>query len=76
VWVERRGGGQLSPKLSKRTGLIYVIARQQDNVNDVPVCYWTALDVRTGRVKWQKLMGTGIAWDNRWSIPATARDGD
>jgi len=76
VWVERRGGGQLSPKLSTRTGLIYVIARQQDNVNDVPVCCWTALDFHTDQVKWQRLMGTGIAWDNCWSIPATARDGD
>lgn len=75
VWENDEVASNSVPRLSTQTGLLYVIARQQDTANDVPVFYWTAVDFRTGKVVWQKLMGTGISWDNYWSIPALGPDG-
>lgn len=45
-------------KVSTPTGLIYTQERKYDPVNDLYAVYWVALDFRTGKVVWEKLMGT------------------
>ena len=75
VWVNDQVASDSVPKLSTRTGLIYVVERQQDAVKDVDVHYWTALDFRTGNVVWRKMAGRGAAWDSYWSAPALGPSG-
>jgi hypothetical protein len=63
VWVNDKVTSVNLPKLSTKTGLIYIIDRQ-DDANGVDAYYWTAVDFRTGKVVWRKLAGTGVAWDS------------
>ena len=58
VWVNKEVATNLLPKLSTRTGLIYLQDRKYDAKNDVYAIYWVALDFRTGQVVWEKLAGT------------------
>jgi len=74
VWVNDEVRSVTGPKLSTKTGLIYVSERQ-DDLNGVDAYYWTAVDFRTGKVVWRKLAGTGVAWDNYFSAPALGRTG-
>jgi len=74
VWVNDEVRSVTGPKLSTKTGLIYVSERQ-DDLNSVDAYYWTAVDFRTGKVVWRKLAGAGVAWDNYWSLPALGRTG-
>ena len=74
VWVNDEVRFVSGPKLSTKTGLIYVSERR-DDTNGVDAHYWTAVDFRTGKVVWRKLAGTGAAWDNYWSLPALGRTG-
>ena len=59
VWVNQEVATTNTPKLSTRTGLIYVQERKWDAVNQVNAYYFAALDFRTGEVVWEKLVGTG-----------------
>jgi hypothetical protein len=63
VWYNPELRTTTSPRLSTRTGLIYTIASEHDDVNDVNAYYWAALDFRTGEVVWKKLAGTGDRFD-------------
>ena len=74
VWVNDQVASVSVPKLSTRTGLIYVVERQQDRQNGVDAYYWTALDFRTGKAVWRKLLGTGIYYDGYWSTTALGPD--
>jgi len=56
-------------KLSTKTGLVYLFARQPDPVSGVDVWYWTAVDFRTGETVWQQLVGTGRWFDGYWPLP-------
>ena len=56
-------------KLSTKTGLVYLFARQPDPVSGVDVWYWTAVDFRTGETAWQQLVGTGRWFDGYWPLP-------
>ena len=64
-----------TPKLSTKTGPVYVPTRTKDAQTGADVYYWTALDYRTGKVVWQKLAGTGQSDDNYWAPPAVGRNG-
>jgi hypothetical protein len=64
VWSNTEVATTTSPRLSTRTGLIYTMAREYDDQNDVYVYYWTALDFRTGETVWQKMAGTGEYFDS------------
>lgn len=64
VWVNTEVASTDTPKLSTRTGLIYVQNRRYDSTNNVYAYYWAALDFRTGKVIWEKLAGTGDMFDN------------
>lgn len=56
-------------KLSTATGLIYAIGRKWDtqvgypDPNGLDVYYFTAIDFRTGKVVWERLLGTGLNYD-------------
>ena len=75
VWENDEVASMTTPKLSTKTGLIYVLAREKDEQTAADVYYWTAVDFRTGEVVWQKLAGTGQAYDNYWAGPAVGRNG-
>jgi len=55
-------------KMSTRTGLVYVVSRKYDTVAGYPdpgldVAYFTAIDFRTGKVIWERQLGTGFNFD-------------
>jgi len=64
VWVNTEVATTSSPRLSTKTGLIYLYERKHDAAQNVYVHYWTALDFRTGKTVWQKMAGTGVKYDN------------
>ena len=75
VWENTEVASNTVPRLSTKTGLIYLVERQQDTQNDVAVYYWTALDFRTGKAVWRRLLGTGINYDGYWSTTAFSPQG-
>ncbi len=52
------------PKVSLRTGLLYVYSKPADPADP---WYFTALDVRSGKLAWKRLTGTGPAWNNHYA---------
>ena len=74
VWENDEVASNTVPKLSTRTGLIYVMDRKQDPAGTA-VYYLTALDFRSGATVWQKRTGAGINWDGYWAAPALGSDG-
>ena len=74
VWENDEVASNTVPKLSTKTGLVYVVARKQDPAGTA-VYYLTALDHRTGSVVWQKRTGAGINWDGYWAAPMLGADG-
>jgi hypothetical protein len=56
-------------KLSTRTGLVYAVTREWDDPDasdedpGLDVYYLSAIDFRTGKVVWKRLMGTGYNFD-------------
>ncbi len=74
VWENTEVASSTVPRLSTKTGLIYIVERQQDHQNGVDAYYWTALDFRTGKAVWRKLLGTGIYYDGYWSTTALGPD--
>ena len=75
VWVNTEVASTNTPKLSTRTGLIYVQSRKRDAENKVNAYYWTALNFRTGEVVWEKLVGTGDMFDNFWAAAGIGPNG-
>lgn len=55
-------------KLSNRTGLIYAVTRKYDTESHedpgLDVYYFSAIDFRTGKVVWERLLGTGFGYDS------------
>jgi hypothetical protein len=62
VWSNQEVASTVSGKLSTRNGLIYIYARKMEN--NVDVYYLTALDFRTGKVVWEKKVGSGYKFDH------------
>ncbi|HEY3726007.1 MAG TPA: hypothetical protein VGL51_02460 [Solirubrobacteraceae bacterium] len=60
------------PKLSIGAGLIYTYTKGPGSSDP---WYWTALDVRTGRVVYQQLAGTGLGYNNNYAGIALSRSG-
>jgi hypothetical protein len=60
-------------KMSLANGLIYTYTtNRHDKANP---WYWTALDYRTGRIVYETLAGTGLAYNNNYSGIAINRSG-
>ena len=74
VWENDEVASNTVPKLSTKTGLLYVVARRQDPAG-AAVYYLTALDYRSGAAVWQKRTGAGINWDGYWAAPMLGADG-
>ena len=53
------------PKVSLRTGLLYVYTKPEGVSSDP--WYLTAIDVRSGRTQWRRLTGTGVQWNNHYA---------
>ena len=57
-------------KMSTRSGLIYAVTRKYDTEAPgyedpgLDVYYFSAIDFRTGSVVWERLLGTGFAYDS------------
>lgn len=62
------------PALSTGNGLVYTYTRKYD-ARGLDVWYWTALDFRTGKVRWEQQVGTGSQFDAYWPIPLISPDG-
>ena len=56
-------------KLSVPAGQFFTMTREDDAAG-LPHYYWTSVDVRTGRLAWRSLAGTGSQWDSY--VPALA----
>ncbi|WP_460786431.1 hypothetical protein [Nocardioides maradonensis] len=62
------------PKTSLANGLVYVYAKPPSNLLD-DSWYLAALDIRTGRTRWQQKTGTGITWNNHYASIYIGPDG-
>ena len=60
--------------MSTRNGLVYTYTRRYDS-NGLDVWYWTAVSFRTGRVMWERQVGTGSQFDAYWPIPLIGPNG-
>ncbi len=72
--------GNYGPKLSTKTGLLYVFSRKPDpRITDPTmshdVWYWTAIDFRTGTTVYERLVGTGRLFDGYWPLAFLGPDG-
>jgi len=75
IWTnEALAVPQVGPKLSTRTGLVYLFAREYDGTG-LDVYYWTAVDFRTGQLVWAQLVGTGALFDSYVPGPAIGPSG-
>ena len=75
VWTNTEMATTTSPRLSTKTGLIYTVAREYDDQNDLYVYYWVALDFRTGKTVWKKMAGTGEQFDSFYPGIVIGRNG-
>jgi len=62
------------PKASLGNGLVYAYTKpvRRDLID---AWYLTAIDIRTGRVAWSRLTGTGIQWNNHYAAIYLGPDG-
>ncbi|MEI8334945.1 MAG: hypothetical protein WCH74_14005, partial [Chloroflexota bacterium] len=60
--------------LSTGNGLVYAYTRKYDAAG-LDVWYWTAIDFRTGKVVWERQVGTGSQFDAYWPLPIIGPDG-
>lgn len=75
VWTNtRERAPSVVPKLSTRTGLVYTYTRDRDAGGAEP-WFWTALDFRTGRTRFKRLSGTGLAFNNNYAGIALSSGG-
>jgi hypothetical protein len=68
VWTSAERAPSVVPKLSTKTGLIYLFTKDPDPVNTTSdAWFWTALDFRTGETVWKQLAGTGLDFNNHYA---------
>lgn len=69
VWESQEASNTVVPKLSTRTGLIYLYTRiENDDIPDnVVAWYVTAIDYKTGKTKFRVFTGTGKSWNNSYA---------
>jgi len=82
VWTnETVAVPQVGPKMSTKTGLVYLFTRKYDQTvtgyepNGLDVYYWTAVDFRTGETMWERQVGTGPLFDSYVPGPAIGPTG-
>jgi hypothetical protein len=62
------------PKLSLKSGLVYTYTKPQDP-NQTDAWYFTAIDFRTGELRYKRLAGTGLGFNNNFAPVTLAPDG-
>ncbi len=83
VWTSAERAPSCVPKVSTKSGLVYLYTKDPDPVNTTSdAWFWTALDFRTGATVWKRLAGVGVNFNNHYSgialspkKPATAYAG-
>jgi hypothetical protein len=74
VWTSNERAPSLVPKISTRTGLIYLYTKDPDPVNPTSdAWFWTAIDYRDGHTVWKQLAGTGTGFNNHYAGLVIAR---
>ena len=74
VWRSEETSPSVVPKLSLRSGLVYVYTQGEAGDSDDP-WYLTALDFRTGKTVWKSLMGQGLGFNNNYAPVTIGPDG-
>jgi hypothetical protein len=68
VWTSTEIAPSCVPKVSTKTGLVYLYTKDPDPVNTTSdAWFWTALDFRTGTTVWKRLAGTGLPFNNHYA---------
>ncbi|HXC49273.1 MAG TPA: hypothetical protein VN634_00180 [Candidatus Limnocylindrales bacterium] len=68
VWTSTERAPSCVPKVSTKTGLVYLYTKDPDPVNTTSdAWFWTALDFRTGATVWKQLAGTGLSFNNHYA---------
>jgi hypothetical protein len=62
------------PKASLGSGLVYAYTKPVRK-DALDAWYFTAIDIRTGKVAWSRLTGTGIHWNNHYASIYLGPDG-
>jgi hypothetical protein len=65
-------------KASLGNGLLYAYTKPKHPSalhNKLDAWYFTAIDIRTGKNVWSRLMGTGIQWNNHYAAIYLGPDG-
>jgi hypothetical protein len=69
VWTSKEASPTTVPKLSTKSGLVYLYTREINN--DIPkkavAWYLTAIDYETGETKFKVFTGTGRRWNNSYA---------
>ncbi|MFD5100102.1 hypothetical protein [Streptomyces albidochromogenes] len=74
VWESDVRSPSTVPKLSTANGLLYFYAKEPNRLG-IDAWYLTAVDFRTGKIRWRQLTGTGPAYDNNWAPLTIGPDG-
>jgi len=76
VWTnDQVAAPQVGPKMSSKTGLIYLYTQKYDQTIPGYVYYWTAVDFRTGAIVWEQQVGTGPRFNSFLPGPAIGPTG-
>ena len=68
VWTSNERAPSCVPKVSTKTGLVYLYTKDPDPTNTTSdAWFWTALDFRTGETVWKRLAGTGLEFNNHYA---------
>ena len=73
VWHSNAIAPSVVPKLSLANGLVYTITKPPGRPD---AWYATAIDFRTGRTNWSRLLGTGVFYNNHYAGIAISPRGD
>lgn len=74
VWTSSERAPSLVPKLSTKTGLLYLYTKDPDPMNPTSdAWFWTAVDFEDGRTVWKRHAGTGINFNNHYAGLVIAR---
>jgi hypothetical protein len=74
VWTSPVRSPSTVAKLSTANGLLYFYAKEPHRAG-IDAWYLTAVDLRDGRIRWQRLTGTGPSYDNAWAPVTLGPDG-
>jgi hypothetical protein len=68
VWTSAERAPSVVPKVSTKTGLLYIYTKDPDPVNTTSdAWFWTAIDFTTGQTVWKQLAGTGLNFNNHYA---------